>query len=141
MKTNIITKTLQHQNNCINVIKMYKSCLTSAFSHRTTSWNVTRLVHEPHYRSSSLNSQVGHSGCHKISVLGKVLLSMYIRDRPIWVFLQPMPMFRGQGQPMADMCCRFFGRYLEVFPLICMLKYHSNNKWMHNISKLNIIIY
>ncbi len=32
----------------------------------------------------------------------------------------------------------FLGRYLEMLPFVCMLKCHTNNKWMHNISKLNI---
>ncbi len=64
-----ITKTLQHQNNCIHLIKMSEPCSTSAFSHRTTSWTVTSLSHEPHYSSSSLNSQVGPSGCHNILLL------------------------------------------------------------------------
>ncbi len=33
----------------------------------------------------------------------------------------------------------FYGRYLYIFLFICMLKYHTNNKWTPNISKLNII--
>ncbi len=45
-------------------------------------------------------------------------LMVEIRDRPIRVF------------SIAD---------ADVLPFIFMLKCHTNNKWMHNISKFNII--